>query len=219
MRGPNRDRRPGRREPFRDPRPIVLIVCEGAETERQYFKKFATHHKNSRIEVKVADKTGVPFSLVKAAKQFKRESEIAAKRQRDQNLAYDSVWCVFDVDEHPNLHDARQTAAANGIYLAISNPCFELWLVLHMREPPGMKHRHDIQDLLKSLVADYDKHVDFDRYAPGYPAAVIRAKRLDNQARLDNDLGRNPTTNVYELTELILHGREETEEQEAARQT
>ena len=49
MRGPNRQRRPGRREPFRDPRPIVLIVCEGEETEKQYFEKFALHHKNSRI--------------------------------------------------------------------------------------------------------------------------------------------------------------------------
>lgn len=38
MRGPNRERRPGRREPFLDPRPTVLVLCEGEETEKQYLE-------------------------------------------------------------------------------------------------------------------------------------------------------------------------------------
>jgi hypothetical protein len=46
----------------------------------------------------------------------------------------DEVWCVFDVDEHPKLAEARDQANANGIQLAVSNPCFELWLLLHFQE-------------------------------------------------------------------------------------
>lgn len=212
MRGPNRPRRPGRREPFRDPRPIVLIVCEGEETEKQYFEKFALHNKNARIRVEVADETGVPFSLVEFAKRFKRETDKRAKRQKDENISYDSVWCVFDVDEHPRIPDAKVMAAAHGINLAISNPCFELWLILHLRESPGMQHRHDMQDLLETLDPNYDKdvkHVDFPRYVPGYEQALRRARRLDALADQVGTPGHNPTTNVYELTELILKGRDE----------
>jgi hypothetical protein len=211
MRGPNRERRRGRRAPFRDPRPIILIVCEGARTERQYFEKFALHHQNARIKVRVSNKTGVPLTLVRAAKEHKDESEDAARRQRDQNLAFDSVWCVFDIDEHPHIHEAREMAVSNGIDLAISNPCFELWLVLHHRESPGMTHRQDMQALLRNFIADYDKHVDFNRYTTGYPDAVARARRLDTLALQVGEPGRNPTSNVYRLTELILKGKEDEE--------
>jgi hypothetical protein len=181
-------------------------VCEGAVTERQYFEQFAICYKNSRIRVRLADKTGVPFSLVKFAKRYKSEAEKAARREKDQNLSYDSVWCVFDVDDHPQLHEAREMATVNRIDLAISNPCFELWLLLHLRESPGMSHRHDLQHLLKSLIKDYDKQIDFNHYAPGYADAVTRATKLKDLAVEIGELGRNPTTNVYELTELILKG-------------
>jgi hypothetical protein len=212
MRGPNRERRQARRNPFRDPRPTVLIVCEGGETERQYFEKFARHHKNALIKVEVADRTGVPFSLVEYTKDYKREIEKKARRQMDQNIAYDSVWCVFDVDQHPRIPDAKVMAAANDINLAISNPCFELWLVLHLRETLGMQHHHAMQDLLETLDPNYDKHVkhvDFPLYIPGYEQAIRRARRMDALAQQVGTPGHNPTTNVYELTELILRGREE----------
>lgn len=203
MNGANRRRRPGRREPFRDPRPMVLIVCEGT-SEQEYFEKFANHHRNSRVRVELESRTGVPFSLVQLARERKRRSDAAAKRQRDENLSFDSIWCVFDIDEHPHVSDAREMARDNGIHLAISNPCFELWLILHLRSSPGMKDRHNTQRLLKKLVPDYDKHIDFSRYVEGYPDAVVRARSLDDLAQRVGTPGHNPTTNVYELTESIL---------------
>ena len=35
----DRDRRPARPAPFRDPEPIILIVCEGERTEPDYFAR------------------------------------------------------------------------------------------------------------------------------------------------------------------------------------
>ncbi len=203
MRGLNRHRKPGRREPFRDPRPIMLIVCEGEITERQYFEQFAHQHRNSRVRVKVAEETGVPLSLVQVAKRYMHGAAREAIRQHDENLAIDSVWCVFDIDEHPNVPEAKQTARDSGIRVAVSNPCFELWLLLHLRESPGMQHRHHMQRELKSHITDYDKHVNLEYYMNGYNHAVARAKRLDDLARAMGTPGCNPTTNVYELTEII----------------
>ncbi|MCD4727615.1 MAG: RloB family protein, partial [Pirellulales bacterium] len=123
--------------------------------------------------------------------------------EKDENLAFDSVWCVFDIDDHPKVAEAKVTARDNNIDLAISNPCFEIWLLLHFRDNPGMQHRDEIGQLLKKHVPGYNKTVDYDKYSNGYSQAVTRAERMDRAAIEANEPERNPTTGVYKLTELI----------------
>jgi hypothetical protein len=199
----DRDRRPGRRAPFREPKPVILIVCEGERTEPEYFEGFARACRNSRVRIRVAEEHGVPRTLVTTAKRYKKAAEADAKRGGDDHLAYDAVWCVFDVDDHPQVADARQMARANGIELAISNPCFELWLLLHFRESPGMQPRDTMRRMLSRHVPGYDKRVEFTVYAEGYPQAVKRAEQMDKKAEEDGDSGRNPTTGAYRLTREI----------------
>jgi hypothetical protein len=150
--------------------------------------------------------TGHEKTLVKIAKQLKKDAEAEAKRSKDENLAYDQVWCVFDVDEHPHIPDAVQMARDNNIHLAITNPAFELWLLLHFRESPGMKSRSQMRTLLKGYIDDYDKHVNYKKdYAEGYKDAVIRSQRLDHLRKTSNEEyhEKNPSTGVYLLTETI----------------
>jgi RloB-like protein len=113
------------------------------------------------------------------------------------------VWCVFDVDDHTRFDDAVQMARDNGIELAVSNPCFELWLLLHFQDSPGMRGRTRIQKLLRQHVPGYDKKVEYATYDPGYGEAVTRAERLNEAAEKDGEPGRNATTGVYRLTESI----------------
>jgi hypothetical protein len=141
---------------------------------------------------------------VGVAKKYKREAEEKASREEDENLAYDSVWCVFDIDDHAHVGEAKEMARDNGIELAISNPCFELWLLLHFRDNPGMQHRDKIEKNLKDYVPKYDKHVDYATYSEGYPQAVTRANKMDQDAENAHEPHRNPTTGVYKLTKLIL---------------
>lgn len=199
----NRARRSRRRAPFREPLPVVLIVCEGERTEPQYFEGFREACRNPRVHIKISSEHGVPKTLVDTAKRLKSNAEQSAKRERDDNLRYDSIWCVFDIDDHRHVNESQAEARQSGIELAISNPCFELWLLLHFREPPGVQTREKIRRLLKGHVSDYDKHVDYKRYMSGYDGAVERAKRLDRQAQEGGEPGRNPTTGVYRLSELI----------------
>ena len=74
-----------------------------------------------------------------------------------------------------------------------------------LADQPGMQQRHDLMSMLKRHIPNYDKHVDYSAYATGYNAAVQRAKRLDESATADNEEGRNPTTSVWRLTEIIRH--------------
>lgn len=199
----SRRRKPGRPEPFLDSKPRILVVAEGEKTEKQYLEGFWKACRNPRVSIKVADEQGVPMTLVKTAKQYKQEAKQDAAREKDENLAYDSVWCMFDIDEHPNVGNAKEMARDNNIDLAISNPCIELWLLLHFRDNPGMQHRDKIEQMLKKHVPGYNKTVDYDKYSNGYSQAVSRAERMDNLAIEADEPGRNPTTGVYELTELI----------------
>jgi len=199
----NRNRRQGRRLPFRDPKPTILVVTEGMRTEPEYLHGFVSACHNPRVTIQIAPEHGVPRTLVEIAKRRKKEAEEDADREKDDNLAFNSVWCVFDVDEHPRVADAREMARDNGIDLAISNPCFELWLLLHVRESPGMQDRAKIKTMLTQHVPEYDKHVDYAMYSTGYEQAAMRAKRMDESAGSAGESGRNPTTGVYKLTELI----------------
>jgi hypothetical protein len=199
----NRDRRPGRRPPYRDPRPTILIVSEGTKTEPQYLLGIKNHARNPRVDIRFADSHGVPTTLIREAKKLKLDALKLAKREKDDNLAFDSVWCVFDVDDHPGVANVKEMARDNQIDLAISNPCFELWLLLHYRDSPGMQHRQRIYELLREHVPTYNKIVDFSIYVDRYQEAIRRARQLDQLAHECDQPGQNPTTSVYELVEAI----------------
>lgn len=199
----DRQRRPGRRVPFRQPRPLILIVCEGTNTEPQYFESCSLACHNPRVKVHIAPEHGVPISLVEAAKERMLAARQRSRKEKDENLAYDQVWCVFDVDDHPRVGEAKEMARANGIHVAVSNPCFELWLLLHFRDNPGPQTRGKIVGKLRKFVPEYEKDVDYATYANGRPEAEKRAARMDATANADNDAGRNPTTGVFRLTEVI----------------
>ena len=100
-------------------------------------------------------------------------------------------------------------ARDNGIDLAVSNPCFELWLLLHFRENPGMQHRAKVKEMLKKHVPEYAKHIDYSAFSEGYSSAVKRAEQLDKFAEDSKSPGHNPSTGVYILAEFI-RGEETT---------
>jgi hypothetical protein len=201
----NRKRSVARREPSREPGRRILLVCEGAVTERQYFEAFQRWCKNPRVDIDFEGPAGVPLTLVSRAKDLRDEANHKAARASDDFLRYDEVWCVFDVDEHPYVPEARAQATAAGLRLAMSNPCIELWLLLHFTDNPGMQDRKEIQARLRAHMPGVrDKHVDFEKLAAGCDDAYRRAERLarDARDRGDNVTG-NPSTEVYLLTESI----------------
>ncbi len=197
------DRPIGRRAPSRQPKLRILIVCEGKTTEPGYLKAFQHVVRNPRVHVAVADETGVPRTVVENAIRLREEAENEAIRQRDENLKWDEVWGVFDVDEHPKLDQARQLAIANAISLAVSNPCFELWALLHFQDQRSHLERHKARAALQKHLPGYDKTLDFAKMYPGYTDAVRRARSLGLEADRHGAPERNPTTGVFRLTELI----------------
>jgi hypothetical protein len=201
----HRQRPDARKPPNREPGRRILIVCEGAVTEREYFVAFRRWCKNPRVEIDFDGPAGVPWTLVGRARDRREAADSEASRAGDDFLRYDEVWCVFDVDEHPRVADARANAQTAGLRLAMSNPCFELWLLLHFADSPGMQHRQELQARLRARMPGVlDKHVDFEALVAGYDDAYRRAERLASDARdRGDDVTGNPSTEAYLLTGSI----------------
>ncbi|HET7230392.1 MAG TPA: RloB family protein [Longimicrobium sp.] len=192
-----------RRAAFRDPLPLVLVVCEGKVTEPEYIDGFRLAHGANTVRVDVRSPGGDPRALVERAVALRAEAEADARRSRDANLAYDEVWCVFDVDEHPRADAARQLAAMEEIRLAVSNPCFELWLLLHLADHGAHVTAAQVGKLLRKQLPGYDKHLRFNDFATGYADAVRRAESLGRRVADGGRAEGNPSTGVHRLTERI----------------
>lgn len=184
----------------------ILIICEGKVTEVGYFKDLRRAFSNPSVRVEIDPRHGAPRALVQRAIRLRKEAEAAAQRREDDTYRYSEVWCVFDVDDHPDLEPLRQEAEQNGISLAISNPCFELWALLHFQNHTSYIERQVLAGLLRRRLPNYQKALPFEKIHPGYALAVQRATALDRHREGASDPGGNPSTGVYRLTERIREG-------------
>jgi hypothetical protein len=188
----------------------MLICCEGQVTECSYLNGLKAELRIRLVHIEVVPGPSNPKTLVDFAIEKKQRAERDADRQGDDNVKYDEVWCVFDIDAHEYVQEAKQTAAANNIELAISNPCFELWLLLHFQEQRAHIERHHVQSACRGHMPEYVKEVPFELVFHHHQEAVGRAVALDKWQNSQGRPGGNPSTGVHRLTERIMQlGREE----------
>ena len=116
---------------------------------------------------------------------------------------YRHIWCVFDVDEHPFLSEAQLQARDNNIDVAVPNPCFELWALLHFQDQRAAIGRADVKSLLRRHMHGYDKRLPCDTLHPFTDAARQRAVDLDRWHATRGTSGENPSTGVYRLVDII----------------
>lgn len=126
---------------------------------------------------------------------------------KDRGKEYDEYWCVFDVDEHPKLLDAIALAAANGIKVALSSPCLELWFLIHFVDQFGHIERDAAQRRAYEQLGCRRKCLTppaLEMLDQGYNDAIRRARSLVSKHSGDGtDLPWNPVSNVWQLTEAI----------------
>jgi hypothetical protein len=112
-----------RARPSRTQLPVILIVCDGRNTEPSYFRQF-----------RLASAKVVPVGSGNNTMRTVQE----AIRLRNADT-YDQAWCVFDRDSFPaaNFDNAVKMALANDLQVAYSNQAFEYWLLLHFEDHQG----------------------------------------------------------------------------------
>ena len=178
------------------------VATEGVLTEPEYLKVFSRIHGDKSARVVPVRVGGDPRAVVE------RAIEELEKSKRDRLATRDSVWAMFDRDIHHRFDEARNLARGNGLRLAISNPCFELWGILHYQDQNAPLERRECQRELGKLCPSYnagggkvfgDREVIEQRYPVAVERASLSVKRRDEEG----EPGGNPSTTVHLLTEFI----------------
>lgn len=193
-----------RRKVSRQPlRRTLLIFVEGAKTEEQYIKSWASAYRGM-VSVTVSDTRGVPLTLVKAAcDTARKDRRISQKRGGPM---YDEYWCMFDRDDHPNMKEAVEMARDNSIGVAVSVPCLELWFLIHFEDQTASINRASALSRSKGHLS-CGKSLSSAALAnliERYPMAKGRAVALDDKHRGDGTGPfPNPSSGVWRVVDSI----------------
>lgn len=196
-----------------------LIICEGQQTEYNYFKSFQIIGRDTKtVHIDIVPLGAVGITVVKEA-----------KKRKDQDGSYqeDEVWCVFDRDakkennNQKNFNEAIKLAMENQLNLAISNDAFELWYLLHYEYYESETHRSNIIKMLTKRLGEKFAKNDanmYEKIKDKQSQAIKNAKKLwlsyadlqsiDQNIKLtiEERMKRhniNPSTTVYELVEKL----------------
>lgn len=199
----------------------VLIVCEGEQTEPNYFRSFNMMKNSSGLVYEVScDGGGInTLQVVEKAIELRDKAE-------KQGLPYDSVWAVFDRDSFkaPSFDNAIAKAEAHSIGCAWSNEAFELWYIYHFDARCTAMGRTEYKRIITQRVNDagYKGGKTPYVYKKNDPkmrsilsscfcdeiAAISRAKAQASTFTDRRFHTHNPCTMVYKLVNLLI-GKDE----------
>ena len=211
-----------RREAFRDAR-LIVIASEGKDTERIYFKALAKEYTNPRVHVHILERSedeqnnSSPEHVLKQLNDYKGHYEMESD---------DELWLVVDRDRWTEAMLSRvatECAQDNFMHVALSNPCIELWLLLHLVDATSLSPEEQQQWLenrrtsrrtdpylkmrLRQEMGSYHEAAyDAQMLIVHVEEAIERAKALDKNPadRWPQTLG----TRVYLLAESVMNRKQ-----------
>ncbi|MBT3290767.1 MAG: RloB domain-containing protein, partial [Victivallales bacterium] len=139
----------GKRRRFQRPsgqrryRKLFVIATEGAKTEPQYFKALDSQHATVHVKPLKGNDRSSPQQVLK---------RMAEHLRKDGLRKSDEAWLVVDKDQWTDdqLGELHRWAQQEDNYgLALSNPKFEYWMLLHFEDGNGISSVRDCGDRLR----------------------------------------------------------------------
>lgn len=208
-----------RREAFRDAR-LIVIASEGKDTERIYFKALAKEYTNPRVHVHILERS--------VDEQNNSSPEYVLKQLNDYKSLYeleadDELWLVIDKDRWTEAMLSRVATECSqevAMHMALSNPCFELWLLLHIEDATSLTPEERMlwmENRRKSKNADPYLKVRLRQkigsyHESSYDTLALRA-HVEDAIERARALDKNPAdrwpqtlgTRVYLLAESVMN--------------
>ncbi|MDC0834608.1 RloB family protein [Geitlerinema sp. CS-897] len=189
-----------RPKPSRDLRKVYFIATEGEKTEAIYFDCFKGNPYRQNVIVRVLPTRkgrSSPTSVL---------NRLQEKIKKTQLKPGDELWLIVDVPEweKSELQQVYQVCQKQGYFLGASNPSFELWLLLHQRNPRTPATVKECESELTRLLGKrYEKsNYDAQKLLAYVKEAIAHGKRLhtDEQEFCPQQVG----THVYRLVEKLI---------------
>lgn len=176
-----------RRIAVEDSAVTVQIITNGKQTELAYLNALVREGVQSPAFAckRVKFINGAPALLVKKANAMIREGGL------------DYVYAVADKDEF-DISSALK-AQCEGVNLLISNPCFEVWLILHFDScESALEGKEKALERLRRYLPKFDPDkLDFSDFSPHVDRATQRAKWCTEAPH------RNPSTTLWRLVDAL----------------
>ena len=198
---------------------LIVIACEGNKTEKKYFENLASsnEYRNPKVRVEVLDRISTsssPSHVLSSLNQCKRHYGLQPRHG-------DQLWLVFDIDRWPNrmINDVTKQSREKHYFIAESNPCFEVWLLMHvkplseyddkvlseLKSNSRTKNRNRLEaELMTHCGGKYNKsNPDTTLFIKLVNTAVENARKSDTRPkhRWLNHIG----SRVYKLVESIIN--------------
>ena len=199
----------GRRKPKRKPKVRFTLFCEGKKTEPQYFRALKIYYNDALVSIQFGEQGRPPITLSEKALKFVKSAGSARGRGGRRNLfeEHDQVWVVFDRDEHERFEEALSLCEANDIGVARSNPCFEVWLILHMEDYDRPDEPHHVKNAFDRLHSKHGQGLArdamFEKLMARIEDAEVRGQKLNRRREDEGQPYGRPSTTVGELTRAI----------------
>jgi hypothetical protein len=192
-----------RNENVREQKRVFIIATEGEKTEKIYFDYLKNNgFLKFNVIIRVLNsKNGYssPKQVLARLKDYIKKNKIDTKK--------DKLWLVIDRDRGSNrfkdIIEIYKICRKDNIGFAFSNPCFELWFLIHKEdvscfdkkekdfifynEKKSKNGKSYIESKLSLLFNGYNKkRPNCYRFVPYTKLAVINAKKLiiDSQQEL-----------------------------------
>lgn len=195
---------------------IVVLAFEGNETEKQYFSAF-------RDSENFNDKLIYLHLLTRDAKDTRSAPKhVFNKLKTEARDIYnfnktDELWMIIDTDRWGNIPEIIELCKSHeNMFVAVSNPCFELWLLLHIADVDSYddeesekilknkkitNKKNYIDTKIADIIGSYNKSkLNALLFLPHIDTAIERAKKLDFELR---DYPIKLGSHVYKLIEKI----------------
>ncbi|MDR0942390.1 MAG: RloB family protein [Holosporales bacterium] len=178
-------------------RKISYAVCaEGEKTEIQYLNILKKQNNGIFIKIFSCRRKTTPEAILNTAKK------------RLENEEPNEIWLMLDVDDNKskdfdNLFKWKMENIEKN-HLAISNPCFEFFLLLHYEKPKGQLTIKSCQGELKRHIPNYDKSTPEGKFSlERIKEAIKRAEDIESENEDIKITERNGST-VYKLAKKVI---------------
>jgi hypothetical protein len=186
---------------LRDDR-LFIIACDDTYAPKQYFNFFQL----PRVQVYVV---GTPLDENRC-----HAIDVLQRLEGIEHDGEDERWMLLDTDHYvngPHIKEFKRIikeAKEKGISVALSKPCFELWLLLHHTDKDAVTGLDDAKVVEKSLrvqLGEYNKtslkreHFPVETVAKAY----LQARDLDKTVK-GGVIPQTNTSRVYRLWETII---------------
>lgn len=165
----------GRPVRFKKTKRLFVISTEGAETEPIYFQEFRPG-RDGHFRLKIL---GNPNHKSNPVDVVQRLTDYERRERPGGDTEY---WAIIDRDawQEADLRAAFDLARERKNYhIAMSNPCFELWLWLHLKPNRPFNDRYDCQRSLETEWPGFSKsYYDAASLIPNVSLACERAESL-----------------------------------------